>query len=86
MCGGQGDSQPTVGRIKTTAAAALGFPIPAYPMQKDTTIYTVTGEDLDMSSWDRILCGGHGDHHNFCSNKISGNVVIAMLAVVIDIV
>jgi len=81
-----------VGQIKTTATtaldskAALGFPIPAYPMQKDTTIYTVTGEELDMNSWDRILCGGHGDHRNFCSNKISGNVVIAMLAVVIDIV
>ena len=67
LCGGHDDSRPTVGRINTTAATALdskatlGLPIPANTMAKYTTIFTVAGERLDPSYWDRILCGGSGD-------------------------
>ena len=30
-------------------------------MAKYTTIYAVAGEELDLISWERILCRGQGD-------------------------
>ena len=47
--------------VALDSKAALGFPTPAYLMAKHTTICAVAGGELDPSSWDRILCGGHGD-------------------------
>ena len=99
LCGGHDDSRPTVGRIITTAAtaldskAALGLPIPANTMAKYTTICTGAGKELDLSSWDWILCGGHGNSRppvcpintNASIETKSVAIFLAMVAVVTDI-
>ena len=94
LCGGHDDSRPTVGRIITTAAtaldskAALGLPIPANTMAKYTTICTGAGKELDLSSWDWLLCGGHRCVQSTPTLPLKRNrwqYVLAMVAVVTDI-
>ena len=47
--------------VALDSKAVLGFPTPVYLMAKYITTCAAAEEELDPSSWDRILCGGHGD-------------------------